>query len=110
MDISTHLLSCHLSRCGEVSEAELIMARAGICGMSATQLKSITICPRHRHLLGRFWRAPKTCQYPGHTGKVTSVAGTHVITFQMADEICILFGTTISAVGLCKCNIFCWFW
>ena len=71
-DISAHLLSCHLSKCGDVTEAGLIMARAGIRAMSATQITRITICPRHRHSLGRFWRAPKSCQYPGHTGKVTS--------------------------------------
>ena len=90
-DISAHLSSCHLSKCGDVTEAELIIARAGIRGMSATQLTRITICPRHRHSLGRFWRASKSCQYPGHTGKVTSMAGKHVINFQMADEICFLF-------------------
>lgn len=105
-DISAHLLSCHLSKCGDVTEAELIMARVGISGMSATQLTHITICSRHRHSLGRFWRAPKSCQYPGHTGKVTSLAGKHVINFQMADEICFLFGKTITAVGSRKCNIF----
>ena len=59
------LLSCHLSKCGDVTEAELIMTRAGIRGMSATQNTRITICPRHRHSLGRFWRAPKTRQHPG---------------------------------------------
>ena len=103
-DISAHLSSCHLSKCGDVTEAELIMARASIRGMSATQLTRITICPRHRHSLGRFWRAPKSCQYPGHTGKITSLAGKHVINFQMADEICFLFGKTITAVGSRKCN------
>ena len=98
-DNSAHLSSCHLSKCCDVTEAELIMARAGIRGMSATQLTRITICPRHRHSLGRFWRTPKTCQYPGHTGKVASLAGKHVINFHMADEIRILFGKTITAVG-----------
>ena len=67
-DISAHLLSCHLPKCGDVTEAELIMARVGIRGMSATQLTHVTICPRHRHSLGRFWRVPNSCQYPGHTG------------------------------------------
>ena len=105
-DICAHLSSCHLSKCGDVTEAELIMARAGIRGMSATQLTRITICPRHRHALGRFWRVAKSCQYPGHTGKITSLAGKHVINFQMADEICFLFGKTITAVGSRKCNFF----
>ena len=84
VDISVHLSRCHLSKCGDVTEAELIMARAGIPGMSATQLTRITICLRHSHSLGRFWRPPKLCQYPGHTGKIISLAGKHIINFQMA--------------------------
>ena len=75
-----------------------IMARAGIQHLSRIQLEGMTICPRHRHLLGRFWRGPRSCQYPGHTGKVTSVAGSHVITFQIADEIRLIF-KEIAAVG-----------
>ena len=73
------------------------MARAGIRGMSAKRLAGMTICPRHRHSLGRFWRPPKTCQYPDHTGKVTRLAGRQLINFQMAEEIRLLFGKT--AVG-----------
>ena len=49
-DISPQLSSDHLSKCGDGTEAEL----------SVTQLTRITICPRH--LLGRFYRAPKSCQ------------------------------------------------
>ena len=86
-DISAHLASCHLSKCSEVTEAKLIMARAGIQHLSRTQLEGMTICPRHRHLIGRFWRGPKSCQYPGHTGKVRSVRGSHYTTFQIPDEI-----------------------
>jgi len=41
------LLSSHLSKCGDVTEAELIMARAGIRGMSATQIMRITNCPKN---------------------------------------------------------------
>ena len=65
-DISAHLLSCHLSKCGDVTEAELIMARVGIRGMSASQLRHVTICPRHTHSLGRFWRAPRSCHWESY--------------------------------------------
>ena len=44
---SAHLLSCNLWKCGDVTKAELIMARAGIHGMSATQITRITICPKN---------------------------------------------------------------
>ena len=108
-DISANLSSFHLSKCGDVTEAELIMARAGIRGMSATQLTRITICPRHRHSLGRFWRAPKPCQYPGHTGKVTSLEGKRVINFQMADERCfdvIFFSNSKITVFIFCCSLY----
>ena len=98
-DISAHLSSCHLSKCGDVTEAELIMARAGIRGLSESQLAGMTICPKHRDSLGRFWRAPKSCQHPGHTGKTVSVSGRHVINFQMTEEISVLFGKITTAVG-----------
>ena len=55
------------------------LARVGTGGMSVTQVTRITICPRHRPLLGRFYRAPKSCQ-------VTSLAGKHVINFQMPND------------------------
>ncbi|CAH3132867.1 unnamed protein product, partial [Pocillopora meandrina] len=102
-DISAHLASCPLSKCSEVTEVKLIMARAGIQHFSRIQLEGMTICPRHRHLLGRFWRGPRSCQYPGHTGKVTSVTGSHVITFQIADEIILKF-KEITAVGSPICT------
>ena len=69
---------------GDVTEAELMLTR----GLSVTQLTRITICPRHGPLLGRLYRASKSCQ-------VASLAGKHVINFQMAVEICFLFGKTI---------------
>ena len=63
-------------------------ARGVTRGMSVTQLTPISICPMHRPLLGRFYWVPKACQ-------VTSLAGKHDINFQMAVEICFLFGKTI---------------
>ena len=64
------------------------LARAGTRVMSVTQFTRITISPKHRPLLGRFYRAPKSCQ-------VTSLVGKHFINFQLAVEICFLFGKTI---------------
>ena len=107
-DITLYLTSCHLSKCSKVNENELILVRAGIRGLSEEQVAKMTICPRHRHLLGRFWRAPRSCQYPGHTGKITSVTGRHVVNFQMASEISILFDKTIP-VGSRKYHSFFFF-
>ena len=107
-DITSYLASCHLSKCSKVNENELILARAGIRGLSEEQVAKMTICPRHRHLLRRFWRAPRSCQYPGHAGKIISVTGRHVVNFQMASEISILFDKTIP-VGSRKYHSFFFF-
>ena len=107
-DITFYLTSCHLSKCSKINENELILVRAGIRGLSEEQVAKMTICPRHRHLLGRFWRAPRSCQYPDHTGKITSVTGRHVVNFQMASEISILFDKTIP-VGSRKYHSFFFF-
>ena len=64
-DITLHLASCHLSKCSKVNKNELILVRAGIRGLSEEQVSKMTICTRYRHLLGRFWRALRSCQYPG---------------------------------------------
>ncbi|XP_044169957.1 uncharacterized protein LOC122954017 [Acropora millepora] len=52
----------------------------------------MTVCPAHRFSLGKYWQAPKTCQYPKHHGKKTAVTGTHVINFKLAREIKNIFG------------------
>lgn len=98
-NISSHLVSCHLSQCINITESDLILQRAGIRtshGTSSSCHSSMTICPKHRHHLGRFWRPPKSCQYPTHSGKTTSVAGRHVINLKMVEEIYLLFGKSVA--------------
>ena len=45
-DISSHLVSCHLPKCGAVTECELILARAGTRGFWAAQVAGMTTRPR----------------------------------------------------------------
>ena len=96
-DISSHIQKHHLSR-ENVCEKDLILARAGLLELTEEQLKNMTVCPAHRFILGKYWQAPKTCQYPKHHGKKTAVTGTHVINFKLAREIKNIFGETM-AVG-----------
>ena len=77
-DIGAHLVNCHLSS-GCLTEKELILARAGLFSVTESQIEIMSICPRHRHSLGKFWRPPRSCQYPDHKGKSTAVGGRHVI-------------------------------
>ena len=96
-DISSRLQNYYLSR-ENVCEKELILARAGLLELTEEQVKNMTICPAHHFTLGKYWQAPKTCQYPKHHGKKTAVTGTHVINFKLAQEIKNLSGE-VTAVG-----------
>ena len=84
------MVNVHLSR-ENVSEKDLILARAGLLDLSEEQIKKMTIFPAHRHSLGKYWKPPRTCQYPGHQGKKTAVTGKHVVNFKQAKEIKIMF-------------------
>ena len=57
-DITQHLKSCHLSRV-KVMEYELILARAGIFHLPKDEIRKMTVCPKHRHNLGKYWRPLK---------------------------------------------------
>ena len=100
-DISSHLANHHLTR-EKTCERDLILARAGLLELTEEQIKNMMICPAHRFTLGKYWQAPKTCQYPRHHGKKTAVTGTHVINFKLAREIKNLFGDA-TPVGSRKC-------
>ncbi|KAL9983008.1 hypothetical protein ACROYT_G005129 [Oculina patagonica] len=90
-DISLHLANHHLSR-ENTCERDLILARAGLLELTEEQIKNMMVCTAHRFTLGKYWQAPKTCQYPRHHGKKSAVTGTHVINFKLAREIKNFFG------------------
>lgn len=93
-DISNHLRNCHLSR-ENVTEVTLILARAGLFDLGGSKVKDMTVCPKHRNNLGRYWQSPRTCQYPEHTGKLKKVEDGNVINFKTAKEVLTLFGEKI---------------
>ena len=45
-EISNHLRRCHLSR-ENVTEIDIILARAGLFDLSASKVKEMTVCPKH---------------------------------------------------------------
>ena len=103
-DITAHLAKCHLSK-ENISEKNLILVRAGLHCLGEKNIECMTVCPKHRHAFGKFWRPPTTCQYPEHAGKITAIAGTHVINLKVAEEIRAIFGQIIPA-GSRKYNLF----
>ena len=67
-DISAHLTSCHLSKCGDVTEDPLVLAtmRTGISRLSATQVAGMTICSRPE-VLPIPWSYWESCKCGGKT-------------------------------------------
>ncbi|KAL9972283.1 hypothetical protein ACROYT_G018566 [Oculina patagonica] len=100
-DISLHLANHHLSR-ENSSERDLILARSSLLELTEEQIKNMMVCPAHRLTLGKYWQAPKTCQYPRHHKKKSAVTGTHVINFKLAREIKNLFGEAAPVGSLCS--------
>ena len=103
-EIGNHLRRCHLSR-ENVTEIDLILVRAGLFDLTASKVKEMTVCPKHRNSLGRYWQAPRTCQYPEHTGKFKKLEEGIVINFKTSKEIYNLFGE-VAQVGSRKYHIY----
>ena len=103
-EISNHLRRCHLSR-EHVTEIDLILARTGLFDLTASKVKEMTVCPKHRNSLGSYWQAPRMCQYPEHTGKFKKLEEGIVINFKTSKEIFTLFGE-IAQVGSRKYHIY----
>ena len=72
-DISAHLTSCHLSKCGDVTEGPLFLAtmRAGISRLSATQVAGMTICSKPE-VLPIPWSYWESCKCGGKTRRKLS--------------------------------------
>ena len=93
--ITAHLETCHLSKSG-LSEAELILSRAGHFDLTKDQVDQMVICPQHRHKLGRFWRPPRSCQYPSHSGpRKKHCNDRYVIGLEIAKDIQSVFKVTV---------------
>ena len=103
-NMNSHLSSCHLSK-SNLRENELIAIRAGMFHLDHDHFKKMSICPSHRHKLGRFWRPLRSCQYPIHSGPVRNCAGRDVFNVSLSKSVFTLYGKLIQ-VGSRKCNIY----
>ena len=62
-DIQVHLQHLHLSKRAVASEGDLILLRSGIFHGNG---EGLTVCPRHREILGLSWRPKRQCAHPLH--------------------------------------------
>ena len=103
-EISNHLRRCHLSR-ENVTEIDLVLARVGLFDLSASKVKEMTVCPKHRKNLGRYWQSPRTRQYPEHARKFKKNEEGIVINLKTSKGIYTFFGEK-AQVGSRQCNIY----
>ena len=66
--IESHLASIHLSR-ETVTEGQLVLVRGGLFDLDETLVAQMSVCAKHRHTYGKFWRPRTACQYPAHQGR-----------------------------------------
>ena len=99
-DIQNHLRSCHLARLN-ISERELILARAGHFNPTEQQMANMHVCSKHRDQLGRFFRPLRSCQYPLHNGPTRKCHGRDVISLKLSQECLTLYGSLVQ-LGSCK--------
>lgn len=103
-EISNHLRRCHLSR-ENATEIDIILAWSGLFDLSASKVKEMTVCAKHRNNLGRYWQSPRTCQYPEDAGKFKKIEEGIVINLKTFKEIYTIFGKT-AQVGSLKYKIY----
>ena len=111
-DVSNHLRFCNMSRSGnmgKITEWQLILARAGKFNISEKELLQTKICSRHRQSLGKYWSPPKTCQFPEHEGRKTTLHSKRAVNLEISEKILKLFGVTVAA-GSRKFNEPCKTW
>ena len=102
---------CHLSRV-KVMEYEFISARAGIFHLPNDEIRKMNVCLKHRNNLGKYWRPLKTCQYPQHKGRKTTLHCENPVNWSMAQELQEVFSAPVpvGSLKLCfpqfRCDIF----
>jgi len=88
-----------------VTEIDLVLARVGLFDLSASKVKEMTVCPKHRKNLGRYWQSPRTRQYPEHARKFKKNEEGIVINLKTSKGIYTFFGEK-AQVGSRQCNIY----
>ena len=92
--IENHLACVHLSH-EKLTEYELILARVGHFKLEKSKVQGLLICPKHRHSLGRYWQARKTCQYPKHKGSKAAIKGRDACNLAMSKAIHQTYGVIV---------------
>ena len=88
-DMNPLLESIGVSSSSVVSEADLLMNRAGYFTVSPQEKAAMTVCPKHRKSLTSDWAGRKSnkCAYPFHKGEKRKLAKPRRVNAIMSTEI-----------------------
>ena len=89
-DIESHLVSLGLgSKRSKISEADLILNRAGKFDVPEDEKRGMTVCPRHRKNLTTDWTSRKRtmCCHPSHKGQRKGNTQTRRVNAKMSQGI-----------------------
>ena len=96
--VESHLASIHLSQ-ENISEGDLILARAGLFDLDESVVANMWICAKHRHTYGKCWRPIASCQYPAHRGRAGKsqkrAKSRYSVNLEMAKAIHRMFGVLV---------------
>ena len=105
--IDSHLASIHLSR-ENITEGQLILARAGLFDLDESRVAQMSVCAKHRHTYGKFWRPRTACQYPAHQGRLgrsqKGAKSRYSVNLEMAKAIYQMYGVLIQSVQVRTTN------
>ena len=71
------------------------MGRVGNFNLPLDKIKKLTICPKHRHNLGQYWRPLKTCQHHDHEGWKIALHCKNPVNWQRVQKIQMMFITPV---------------
>ena len=96
--VESHLASIHLSW-ENITEGQLILARAGLFDLDESVIAKMTVCAKHRHSYGKFWRQKTSCLYPSHQGRPRrgqqGARSRYSVNFTMSKEIYKMYGVLV---------------
>ena len=90
---SAHLASCHLSKCGDITEAELMLRKE----RAFVDIRELDYLPETWTFISKIWLGEWQRRASTLARKIGSVVGRQVI-IGVVDEMILLFGK-IAAVG-----------
>jgi len=82
-----------------ITEGQLILARAGLFDLDESRVAQMSVCAKHRHMYGKFSRPRAACQYPADQGRPgrsqKGAKSRYSVNLEMAKAIYPMYGVLV---------------